>query len=270
MGLHSGRPVSVTLARRDGPILLRTNSGSATLSECEVCGVDRGVRIRGRNGVLEIESVEHLFAALGAWPVSRCLDIFVEGGEIPIVDGGAARFAEALAELGPPGEAPLLTVVRSGTVEVGDCTYEFEPGSHRTVDVEIEFTAKHIGRQRAHWDGSFEAFVSEIAWARTFGFRREGADLFARQRALGADASVVMVLDDDGGVDAPGAPARHTEFARHKLLDLIGDLYVFGGPPRGAVHARRPGHRATHQAVAIACERGLLAYGESAERLGAW
>jgi UDP-3-O-[3-hydroxymyristoyl] N-acetylglucosamine deacetylase len=146
--------------------------------------------------------------------------------------------------------------------------YEFEPGSGRTVDVEVEFAAAYIGKQQARWDGSFERFVSEIAWARTFGFRREGEDLFARARALGVDPSVVMVLDDDGRVEPPGAPARSLEFARHKLLDLVGDLYVFGGPPQGAVLARKPGHRATHRAVAIALERGLLARGESAERPG--
>jgi len=83
-----------------------------------------------------------------------------------------------------------------GTVEVGDCTYEFAPGSHRTLDVEVEFTAMRVGRQRAHWDGSFEGFVSEVSWARTFGFRRDGAELLSRQRALGVDARVVMVLDD--------------------------------------------------------------------------
>jgi len=79
-----------------------------------------------------------------------------------------------------------------------------------------------------------------------------------------------MVLGDDGDVEAPALPARHGEFARHKLLDLIGDLYAFGGPPLGVVRARKPGHRATHHAVALALEKGFLARSESAERPGAW
>jgi UDP-3-O-[3-hydroxymyristoyl] N-acetylglucosamine deacetylase len=132
------------------------------------------------------------------------------------------------------------------------------------VDVEVDFRAPKIGKERAHWDGSFQGFLSDIAWARTFGFRREAGELFARDRALGADPIAVMVLDDDGGVEPPGLPARRGEFARHKLLDLIGDLYAFGGPPLGVVRALKPGHRATHQAVARALEQGFLTRSGSA------
>lgn len=269
-GLHSGRPSAVTLSNGNREIFIHTARGSAPLSECVVRGVDRGVRIGERNGAFEVESVEHLLAALGAWPARRCLDIFVEGDEIPLADGGAARFAEALLELGPPRDAPSLFVTEPGRIEVGDSSYEFEPGPRRLLDVEVDFAAPRIGRERAGWDGSFEAFVSDVAWARTFGFRREAEELFARSRARGADPRAVMVLGDDGGVEPPGLPARPGEFARHKLLDLIGDLYSFGGPPVGVVRAKRPGHRATHHAMASALKEGILAPSESAERPGAW
>jgi UDP-3-O-[3-hydroxymyristoyl] N-acetylglucosamine deacetylase len=228
------------------------------------------VRIAERNGSFEIESVEHLFAALGAWSARRGLDIAVEGDEIPLADGGATRFAEALAELRPPSDPPFLLVAKAGRVDIGGSTYEFEPGPDRCVEVEVDFGHAGIGKERARWDGSFSAFLSEVAWARTFGFRRDAEHLFAGGRARGVDPRVVMVLDDRGRVEPPGAPARHAEFARHKLLDLIGDLFVFGGPPRGAIFARRPGHGATHRAVAIASEKGLLVRGDSARGAGAW
>jgi UDP-3-O-[3-hydroxymyristoyl] N-acetylglucosamine deacetylase len=269
-GLHSGRPTSVTLAHGPREIFLHTARGSAALSDCVVRGLDRGVRVGERSGAFEVESVEHLFAALGAWSVRRGMDISVEGDEIPLVDGAAARFAEALVELKPPRDAPSLVVAGPGRVDVGESTYEFEPGSRPAVNVEVDFAVPRIGKERAGWDGSFEAFVSDIAWARTFGFRREADKLFARDRALGADPCAVMVLDDDGAVEPPGLSARHGEFARHKLLDLVGDLYAFGGPPLGVVRARRPGHRATHRAVALALEKGFLARSESTERPGAW
>jgi UDP-3-O-[3-hydroxymyristoyl] N-acetylglucosamine deacetylase len=262
--------VSVTLALGSGAILFRTAKGSASLSDCVVRGVDRGVRIGARSGAFEVESVEHLFAALGAWSARRGVDISVEGDELPLADGGAARFTEALREIGPPADAPSFVVAAPGSIDIGDSTYEFEPGLGRIVDVEVDFAAQRIGRQRAVWDGSFEAFVSDIAWARTFGFRREADELLARERARGADPGVVMVLRDDGSVEPPGLPARPEEFARHKLLDLIGDLYAFGGPPIGVVRARRPSHRATHHAVASALERGFLSRSESAVRPGAW
>jgi UDP-3-O-[3-hydroxymyristoyl] N-acetylglucosamine deacetylase len=269
-GLHSGRLSAVTLSSGTREVFIHTARGSAPLSDCVVRGLDRGVRIGERTGAFEVESVEHLFAALGAWPVRRGIDISVDGDEIPLADGGAARFADALVELAPPRDATMLSVARPGRVEVGDSTYEFEPGPHRVLDVEIDFAARRIGKERAGWDGSFEAFVAEVAWARTFGFRREAEGLFARERARGADLRAVMVLGDDGGVEPPGLPARPGEFARHKLLDLIGDLYSFGGPPLGVVHAQRPGHHATHHAITLALKEGILASSESAERPGAW
>jgi UDP-3-O-[3-hydroxymyristoyl] N-acetylglucosamine deacetylase len=67
-----------------------------------------------------------------------------------------------------------------------------------------------------------------------------------------------MVLEDGGGVEPPGAPARPDEFARHKLLDLVGDLYLYGGPPRGTLRATRPGHGATHRAMTEALDRGIV------------
>jgi UDP-3-O-[3-hydroxymyristoyl] N-acetylglucosamine deacetylase len=149
--------------------------------------------------------------------------------------------------------------VRQGVVELGTSSYAFRPGATVALEVEIDFAEAAIGIQRAAWGGDAESFVADIAWARTFGFRRDGPALMRAGRAGGVDPSVVMVLDEAGAVEPPGLPARPGEFARHKLLDLVGDLYLFGGPPIGEVRATRPGHAATHRAVAEALERGILA-----------
>jgi UDP-3-O-[3-hydroxymyristoyl] N-acetylglucosamine deacetylase len=124
--------------------------------------------------------------------------------------------------------------------------------------VTIEFRARGVGSGVARWDGSAASFVSDIAWARTFGFRSQARALFAAGRASGADAESVLILDDEGNVEPPGRAAREGEFARHKLLDLVGDLYLAGGPPRGELLAQRPGHTATRAAIARAVETGLL------------
>ena len=124
--------------------------------------------------------------------------------------------------------------------------------------VEIEFDCPAIGVQRATWDGTPERFASELAPARTFGFRKQYDELRAMGRARHVDPRSVIVLEGDGTVIGPGTPPTDGEFARHKLLDLLGDLYLFGGPPLGRMSARRPGHRANHQAVRQALEYGLL------------
>jgi UDP-3-O-acyl-N-acetylglucosamine deacetylase len=262
LGLHTGRSTAVTLRHspESARVAIRAGSVRVVLEEWEVRDAHRGVRLGAKDDpTVEIESVEHLFAALGAWPVRRGLEIEVHGGEIPLAGGGALEFAEAIRTVAPPRDPPDLVVIESGMIEVGESSYSFEPGPEPRLEVEVEFRADAIGIQSAVWDGSFERFLLDVAWARTFGFRREAAALHARGRARGVDPRVVKVLDDLGLVEPPGAPARPGEFARHKLLDLVGDLYCFGGPPRGTISAKRPGHQATHRAVAIAFQRNLLA-----------
>lgn len=241
------------------PLVIRSRHDLETLDDFEIRDAHRGVRIGSkRRAGFEVESVEHLFAALGASGVRRGLEITVEGGEIPLVTGGAAEFADALAELAPPRDPPLLVVARAGRVDLDESTYVFEPFRGTRFDVEVVFDAAAVGTERATWDGSARTFRSDVAWARTFGFRRDAAALLSRGRARGVDARAVMILDDEGLVEPPGAPARAGEFARHKLLDLVGDFYWFGGPPTGVVSALKPGHAATHRAIAVALERKLL------------
>ena len=120
----------------------------------------------------------------------------------------------------------------------------------------VEFAP--LGPESAHWEGTRAAFLGEIAAARTFGFRSQAADLRARGRAAFVNPRSVIVLEDDGHVLPPGLPPRPGELGRHKLLDLLGDLYLYGGPPRGRIDATRPGHRNNHLALREALASGLL------------
>jgi UDP-3-O-[3-hydroxymyristoyl] N-acetylglucosamine deacetylase len=72
------------------------------------------------------------------------------------------------------------------------------------------------------------------------------------------DLCAVMVIDETGRVQSPGAPARPGEFARHKLLDLLGDTYLYGGIPRGRLRAVWPGHAANHDALRRALAAGIV------------
>ena len=111
-------------------------------------------------------------------------------------------------------------------------------------------------RRHASWDGAPASFRSSFAPARTFGFFREVASLAERGLASHVAAESVVVIGDD--ILSAGRPFSADEPARHKLLDLAGDLYLHGGPPLGRVRAIRPGHAATHEAVRRALETGIL------------
>lgn len=257
-GLHSGQPCQLRLLRSAGPVAFRTELGVARIDELRVVRNDHGVRVCCERIGLDVDTTEHFLAALGGLSIRSGLTVEVQGPEMPLMDGGALAFTNALIGLSLPNEEPRLRVLRDGVVRVGAATYELSPGDGVALDVEVHFDAPQIGRQTATWRGTAEAFVADVAWARTFGFRRDGDALLRAGRARGVDPAAVMVLDDEGAVEPPGAEARPAEFARHKLLDLVGDLYLFGGPPRGALRATRPGHGATHRAMAEALARGLV------------
>ena len=280
--LHRGVPTAVTLARSDGPIAFERDGLRATLADLSVRRSDAGVAVTDGQG-FDLDLVEHLLAALGGLGIDGGVTAFAEGPELPILDGGARRFADALLELDvvrseravragessrPPG-ARGLTVMRAAELRDDDSIYTFDVADEPSLEVETVFDHPAIGTQSAAWDGSREAFLSAIATARTFGFQsdlaalvRSGrAELAIRQEdaAARAFADAVIVFDAEGpALLGASRPPSQNELARHKLLDLIGDLAFYGGPPAGRTFARRPGHTASHRIIREALSLGIL------------
>ncbi len=254
--LHCGRNCGVTLLRRPGPVCFAQGGVVVARQELEVTRSDQGVCVAA--GHVEIDLVEHLFAALGGLSVYRGVELRIHGREIPLLDGGAADLARALQVLGLPTTPPELKVSRAGRIEIDESVYEFEPGTGREVEVTIDFRSQlgNYGLQEARWDGSPRDFAHRIAPARTFGFNEDRARLEAAGRAQYVNLRSVIVFDS--GRQLGDSPAEFDELARHKLLDLIGDLYLFGGPPIGSVKAHRPGHSRSHRALKKALQTGLL------------
>jgi UDP-3-O-[3-hydroxymyristoyl] N-acetylglucosamine deacetylase len=146
--------------------------------------------------------------------------------------------------------------VRPERIDVGTSSYELTPGAGTHVSVELELDDPRVARAAA-WDGDPDDFAARIATARTFCLAREVDDMARLGLASHVTPEMVVVIGEE--ILAAGRPFEPDEPARHKLLDLVGDLFLHGGPPLGRVHARRPGHGASHEALRIATERGALA-----------
>lgn len=255
-GLHTGAACSVTLTRSSAGVAFVHERGRVPLEELRVVRADLGVRLARPGSSFTVELVEHLFAALGGLGVYAGIELEVDGPEVPLVDGSAQRFAEALLALDAPSAPPALVVERAAQLKVERSSYFFEPADAVRLEVEVQF--RELPAERASWDGSRAAFLTDIAPARTFGFLSD-AELLRRQgRALHVDPAVVLVLDEAGRALAPAAPVGASELARHKLLDLVGDSYLYGGPPLGRLRATRPGHAATHRVFQEALAGGIL------------
>ncbi len=258
LGLHSGERSRIAMERTAGPLEFVIDGARARLDELSIVRTDFGVSVRRPGSEVAIDLVEHLMAALGGLAIRSGVTIWLDGPEVPLLDGGAKELAWSLAGMGIPRDSPTLRVKKKGEVAIGQSVYRFEPAPSVDLEVEIDFDRAGIGRQRAHFDGSIRGFLTEIAPARTFGFLDDAELLQARGRARHVDPSSVIVFDRAGSVLSGTEPPSRGELARHKLLDMLGDLYLHGGPPIGRLHAERPGHSATHAAVRAALQQGTL------------
>jgi UDP-3-O-[3-hydroxymyristoyl] N-acetylglucosamine deacetylase len=251
-GLHTGQPCSVAFVRTPGPVRIRVGSEEAAIESLVADGDERSTRVRA--GGIEVRTVEHVFSALGAHGVAEGMVVVFEGPEAPIADGAAAAFFDALGPM--PPATPRLAIVREATIETDGRRYVFSPGNRRVVEVTVDFGDARLAAH-ARWDGDPADFRERIAPARTFGFAHEMEMLLSRGLARQVPPESVVLVTPEG-ILSHGAPFRNDEPARHKLLDLVGDLFVHGGPFLGALHAERPGHAATHQALRRARAMGVI------------
>lgn len=256
-GLHGGAHASVRFVRERGRVRLRCGELEVHVDDLVLDGASRSTRASSPDGRLRVGTVEHLFAALAAAFVREGVVVEVEGPEVPLADGGARVFYEALERLELPASPPPLVVERSSVFDIGASRYELAPHDGVRLEVEIDFGDRRL-ETRASWDGDPLDFRQRIAPARTFGFAHEVDALAARGLASHVAPESVVVLMNDRILSA-GPTFFPDEPARHKLLDLVGDLYAYGGPPRGVIRATRPGHAATHEAMRRALAAGHLA-----------
>jgi UDP-3-O-[3-hydroxymyristoyl] N-acetylglucosamine deacetylase len=109
------------------------------------------------------------------------------------------------------------------------------------MNIAIDFASPAIGRQAISFTMAPGAFARDIAWARTFGFAHQAEQLHAMGKGLGASMDNTVVIENDAVINPGGLHAKD-EFVRHKLLDVIGDLFLAGGAIEGLYEAEQPGH----------------------------
>jgi len=200
-----------------------------------------------RQGPL-VSTAEHVLAALRGMGIDNAT-IEIDGPEVPIMDGSAAAFVAAIDQAGilsQAGTRRFLQVVKPVHVAIGDSYGELRPyAAGFRAEVEIDFANPVIGRQSYILDLSPERFRREISRARTFGCMSDVARLWSAGFALGASFENSVVFDDTRLLNTEGL--RYSdECARHKVLDVIGDLALAGLPLLGAYRSVRGGHKLNH------------------------
>lgn len=264
-GLHGGGPSSIRFVAHDGPVVLRAGGIDTRIADLRVVDTTRSTTVANASGSVRVATIEHVCAALGGLGVHEGVAVVLEGREPPLADGGARLYADALRALarqaGIRATRPALRIARDGVIEIKGSCYELRCAVRDDPDaveleVALEFDDERIAKE-ARWSGDPEDFRLRIASARTFGFEVEVGDLLARGLASHVTPESVVVIGKDRVLSA-GDAFTADEPARHKLLDLVGDLYLHGGPPRGSLRATRPGHAATHEVMRAAHDQGLI------------
>ncbi len=256
VGLHSGAETVLRLLPADV---------GAGLTFCRVDVADRDNLIPARwNSVVDtrlctvvankagvsVGTIEHLMAALSACGVDNAV-IELDGPEVPIMDGSSEPFVQAIRDIGLKTQtAPrrAIRILKDISVVDGDKSVVLKPGVGSRFQVAIDFSHPSIGKQAFAielMNGDFEAKISD---ARTFGFAHEVKALRAMGLALGGSLENAVVLDDKAILNPEGL--RHAdEFARHKVLDAVGDIYIAGGPILGHYEAVKPGHNMNNRVL---------------------
>ena len=252
IGVHSGSPGTLTMlpAEADtGIVFVRCGAGGQPDREIvanvrAVTATEFATVLGDAAGPL-CSTAEHVLAALAGLGVDNAV-IEIDGPEVPIMDGSAAPFVEAIDQVGLvtlPVPRRYIRILKPVRVARNDCYGELRPHPQGfRIELEIDFDHPLIGRQGLALDIEPETFRRELARARTFGFMRDVEKLWSAGFALGASLENTVAIGDDGIMNPEGL-RYGDEFVRHKLLDAVGDLSLAGLPLLGTYRSYCGGHR---------------------------
>lgn len=254
VGLHSGSNVTLTVLPApvdSGISFVRTDlpERPVVAARAEMV-VDTALATTLGVGKVKVATVEHLLAALAGLGIDNAR-IEVSGPEIPIMDGSSSAFVELISEAGVRQQdraKTFIVIKRPVTVSDGDKYASLVPANRFRIDCTIDFKHPLISDQAVSLEVSDRAFLKSIARARTFGFLKDVEKLKAMGLARGGSLENAIVVDEFSILNPEGL-RYPDEFARHKLLDALGDVSLLGRPVIGLLTCFKSGHQLNHRLV---------------------
>ena len=253
VGLHTGAKVSMVIhpAEPDSGIRFKRmdiSGGQAVIRahwrnvvDSQLCSA-----VANENGV-GVQTIEHLMAAFAGLGIDNAL-VEINGPEIPIMDGSAAPFVflvECAGSVEQNARRRAVKILKSITVTGDGCEATLLPGDGFSVEFDIAFSSPLVASQIYFVEFVNGTFKTEIASARTFGFEHEVAAMRAGGMLLGGSLDNAVVVSGEKILNDSGLRYGN-EFVRHKILDLVGDLYLAGTPLIGHFRGSRSGHAMNH------------------------
>jgi len=256
VGMHSGEKVILTLrpaAKNTGIIFRRLDLEPVqqipALAE-NVIDTTLGTTIAKENA--SVMTVEHILAAFAGLGIDNAL-IDLHGPEVPIMDGSSASFIFLIESAGiqeQNASKKFLRIKEKVRVEDGEKFAEFKPYNGYRISFEIDFDHPMVKSSltKLSVDFSTLTFLKEISRARTFGFLKEIETLRSNNLALGGSLDNAIVLDDYRILNQDGLRYQD-ELVRHKILDVVGDLYLMGHILVGEFNGYKSGHALNNKLI---------------------
>jgi UDP-3-O-[3-hydroxymyristoyl] N-acetylglucosamine deacetylase len=251
IGLHSGVKVNMTLHpaeantgirfRRNGTV----NGAEVAASWANVVETPLSTTLIGDDDV-KAGTIEHLMSALAGCAVDNVV-VELSGSEVPVMDGSAAPFVfliECAGTVAQDAPRRALEILKEVAVADTPRSVSATPGRGLSIDFEIDFDSPVVARQNWSLQVTPASYKQDVSRARTFGFLEEVDKLRAMGLALGGSLDNAVVISGDRILN-DGGLRYENEFVRHKVLDLIGDLYLIGAPVIGRFRCVRAGHAMT-------------------------
>ena len=255
VGLHLGKHATVKVkpaVSEDGRYFVRVDLPGTPTIPAQIKSVGQTtLSTELMVGTAKVRTVEHLLASL----VACCVDnarIEIDGEELPLLDGSAKNWCEAIASVGVTHSTtePQHSIVPTEPIWIReqDAFVAALPSSQTRFTYGIDFPYQAIGNQWHSWNGDRSSFAREIAPARTFGFAEQIEQLQQAGLIKGGNLENALVCSHQGWINPP---LRFTnEPARHKLLDLVGDLSLLGQLPTAHIIAYKASHKLHTQLAA--------------------
>lgn len=256
IGLQTGKKVTITLKSSppdSGINFIRTDLPNKPLLNIQSVNLDEAHKALQRTtlslGPLQVQTTEHLLAALSALSIDNIV-IETNGVELPGLDGSAKEFVSALKESGiAQQDAPkkFLKIEKPVWVSEGDRMLAVFPDDDFRISYTMSYENPSLGTQFFSINLDRDNFEKEVTPARTFCLKEEAAMLLKLGLGKGANYENTLVMAPDGPVNNKLRFAD--EPVRHKLLDLVGDLYILGMRLKGHVIAIKSGHELNMELV---------------------
>ena len=253
VGLHSGQRVELTLrpAQPDSGIVFRrvdlSQPVDIPVNALAVTDTRLASTISAQG--VKVHTIEHLMSACSGLGIDN-LYVDITAEEVPILDGSASSFVYLIQSAGIQlQEAPkrFVRVTQAVQIQEGEgpsakwARLEPHQGFKLSFEIDFRHPAVDATGQQVSFDMASGRYARDIARARTFGFTRDVEMMRANGLALGGGLDNAIVMDDYKVLNAEGL-RYDDEFAKHKILDAMGDLYILGKPLLASYSAFRSGH----------------------------